>query len=121
MELYCDHVGSDLPPADYHVAQSTKIELDWSEGADATDWEAIAKRENLDAIHTELLRLEESIYSIHLELQHIRRKEETMRDLNELTNARVAWFSIGALLTCVITATLQFWSLRRFFKRKKVL
>jgi len=56
--------------------------IDWKEGADATDWEGVAKKENLDSVHTELLRLEESVHTIHLELQHIRRKEEQMRDVN---------------------------------------
>jgi p24 family protein delta-1 len=106
---------------DYHTAQSTRIRMKWREGADATDWEAVAKRDNLDAIHTEMLRLEDYLHHIHVELQHIRRKEEKMRDINELTNARVAWFSIGALLTCVGMAALQLWNLRRFFIRKKLL
>lgn len=39
----------------------------------------------------------------------------------ELTNARIAWFSIGALLTCVGMAGVQLWNLRRFFIRKKIL
>ena len=44
-----------------------------------------------------------------------------MRDVNERTNGLVAFLSIGALLTCVGLAVFQVWSLRRFFKRKKVL
>lgn len=68
--------------ADYHTAQNTLITVKWAEGVDATDWESVAKKENLDTIHTEMLRLEESVHTIHLELQHIRRKEEQMRDVN---------------------------------------
>ena len=33
-------------------------------------------------MHTELLRLEEAAHVMHYELQHIRRKEEMMRDIN---------------------------------------
>ena len=61
------------------------------------------------------------MHTIHLELQHIRRKEEQMRDVNERTNSRVAWFSIGALFVCVGMAAVQLWNLRRFFIRKKIL
>lgn len=71
-----------LHPADYHVAQNTRIALEWREGVEATDWESVAKKENLDSVHVELLRLEEAVHTIHLELQHIRRKEEEMRDVN---------------------------------------
>lgn len=39
----------------------------------------------------------------------------------ELTNARVAWFSIGALATSIFMAGLQIWNLRKFFIRKKIL
>ena len=39
----------------------------------------------------------------------------------ERTNSLVAFLSIGALLVCVSLAVFQVWSLRKFFKRKKVL
>lgn len=67
---------------DYHVAQNTRVRFLWKDGADATDWESVAKRDNLDGINTELLRLEREVQTIHMELQHIRRKEEQMRNVN---------------------------------------
>lgn len=73
---------SPIPIADYHAAQTARISLSWKEGVEATDWQQVAKRDHLDVIQTELLRLEESVHTIHLELQHIRRKEEEMRDIN---------------------------------------
>lgn len=66
----------------YQVAQSTRIALKWREGVEATSFETLAKKDNLDSVHTELLRLEDSVHNIHLELQNIRRKEEQMRDVN---------------------------------------
>ena len=91
------------------------------EGVEAKDWSSVAKKDNLDSVHTELLRLEDAVHSIHLELQHIRRKEEQMRDVNEMTNTRVAWGSVTALIICVATAVLQVYNLRKFLIRKKVL
>lgn len=64
------------------MASATRISFKWSEGVEAKDWGGVAKKENLDSVHTELLRLEDAVHSIHLELQHIRRKEEQMRDIN---------------------------------------
>jgi hypothetical protein len=169
--------------ADTETSQATRISVTWREGVEATDWGQVAKRDNLDVIQTELMRLEESVHTIHLELQHIRRKEEEMRDVNgeprrrrrgpgcwpahvlclcvlrpggagcarwgkemchgrrvrghcrvltcwysscparcaEATNARVAYFSIGALVTCLAMAALQLWNMKRFFLRKKLL
>lgn len=105
----------------YHTAQNTRVSLYWEEGVEATDWDAVAKRDKTDAVHTELTKLIETAHTMHFELQHVRRKEEEMRNVNERTNSLVAFLSIGALVTCVGLAIFQVWSLRRFFKRKKVL
>lgn len=37
-------------PADYHTAQSTRIRMRWTTGADAQNWEAVAKKDNLNVI-----------------------------------------------------------------------
>jgi hypothetical protein len=105
----------------YHTAQNTRVHLEWEEGVDATDWDDVAKRDHTDAVHTELTKLLEAAHTMHFELQHVRRKEEELRNVNEQTNSLVAFLSIGALVLCVGLAVFQMWSLRRFFKRKKVL
>ncbi|PRW21135.1 Transmembrane Tmp21 [Chlorella sorokiniana] len=106
---------------DYHTAQNTRIRMKFSTGAEAHDWEAVAKKDNLNVIQTEMRRLESVVHTIHLELQNIRRKEERMRDVNEATNSRVAWFNIlAAALVCTFCGW-QLWYLNKFFKRKKVL
>ncbi|PSC71761.1 transmembrane emp24 domain-containing p24delta4-like [Micractinium conductrix] len=106
---------------DYHTAQGTRIRMQWNTGAAAHDWEAVAKKENLNVIQTELRRLESVVHTMHLELQNIRRKEERMRDINEATNNRVAWFNVLAALVCCGFCGWQLWYLNKFFKRKKVL
>jgi len=76
--------------ADYHTAQNTRIKFKWVEGVEATDWSDVASREKLDSVHTELRRLEQLAHVMHYELQHIRRKEEQMRDVNG------KWFFVRA-------------------------
>ena len=66
----------------YHTAQTTRILISWEEGAESKNWDQIAKKDKTDAVHTELLRLEEQAHTMHYELQHIRRQEEKMRDIN---------------------------------------
>lgn len=106
---------------DYATAQRTRVRMTWRTGASATDWDAVAKKDNLNSIQTEILKLERTVKDIHLELQYIRRTEEQMRHVNEATNARVAWFSISLLIVCVGLSVWQLYLLRRFFQRKKLL
>ncbi|KAI3430855.1 hypothetical protein D9Q98_009264 [Chlorella vulgaris] len=106
---------------DYHTAQGTRIKMKWSTGVEAHDWQAVAKKDNLNVIQVEMRRLEQVVQTIHLELQNIRRKEERMRDINESTNNRVAWFNVIVALICIALAAWQLWYLNKFFKRKKVL
>ncbi|KFM26437.1 Transmembrane protein Tmp21 [Auxenochlorella protothecoides] len=107
--------------SDFQTAQNTRIRVEWKSGASAHDWEQVAKKDNLNFLQTELLSLEQSVHDIHIELQRIRRKEEEMRDINEATNARVAWLGVGALLVCLGLSGWQMSYLQRFFKRKKLL
>jgi hypothetical protein len=106
---------------DYATAQRTRVKMSWRSGASATDWEAVARKENLNAIQTEMRKLEKTVHDIHVELQYIRRKEEEMRDVNEAINSRVVWFNVLLLLFCVGMAVWQLYFLRRFFQRKKLL
>lgn len=105
----------------YYIAQTTKIKLDWKTGVAAKDWNAIAKKENLDAMATELLRLEETVREIYFEMLSLREREHEMREVNEATNSRVAWFSVASLIICISLAAWQLWYLKNFFVRKKLL
>jgi len=106
---------------DISTSRKTKISLDWKTGVAATDWDAIAKKENLDAMALELMRLEETIKEVYDQMLLMKKREAEMRDLNEATNSRVAWFSVFSLLVCITVAGWQLWYLKRFFERKKVL
>ena len=46
------------------------------------DWDAIAKKDNLNEMSTELRRLEAMVKEIHDEMLFLRTREEEMRDLN---------------------------------------
>jgi len=97
------------------------VALDWKTGVAAKDWASIAKKDKLDDMELELRKLEEAVGSIHNEMLYLREREAEMRDLNELTNSRVAWFGIMSLLVCLGVAGWQLWHLKTFFERKKLL
>ena len=65
-------------------------------------------------------RLANGWKEIHEEMLLMRKRESEMRDLNEATNSRVAWLSVGSLLICVGSAVTQGLYLQKFFKRRKI-
>ena len=67
---------------DLTTASQTKIKLDWNTGLGATDWEEVAKKENLDVMATELRKLEQMVKDIHQEMLFLKKTEEQMRNLN---------------------------------------
>ena len=68
--------------ADMDTALATTIRLDWKTGVAATNWDDIAKKENLDLMATELRKLEQVVKEIHQEMLFFRTREEEMRNLN---------------------------------------
>lgn len=67
---------------DYTTAQQTRIWVDWKTGVHARDWDALAKKENLNAMAAELNKLEETVKDILQEMAYLRRREEEMRNIN---------------------------------------
>lgn len=97
------------------------VELDWRTGVAAKDWASIAKREKIEGMELELRKLEDTVQLIHDEMLYLRQREEEMRNINETTNTRLAWFSIASLCICLMVAGLQLWHLKTFFEKKKLI
>lgn len=106
---------------DMQTASHAKLNLDWKTGVAATDWDSIAKKEHLDQLGIEMRKLEGQIREIYAEMLQLQQREQEMRDLNEITNTRVAWYSIVSLAVCVGATVWQLWYLKKFFQRKKLL
>lgn len=106
---------------DLETALHTKLTVDWRTGVAATDWDTIAKKEHLDQLSVEMRKVEGAIREIYAEMLQLQQREQEMRDLNEETNTRVAWFSIFSLAVCVASAGFQLLYLKKFFQRKKLL
>jgi len=113
--MACFWLQNTSPNANVNLA------LDWKTGVGAKDWASIAKKDKLEGMELELRKLEEAVESIHHEMLYLRDREAEMRDLNEVTNSRVAWFGIMSLLVCLGVAGWQLWHLKSFFERKKLL
>lgn len=100
---------------------SHKIKLDWKTGVAASDWDSIAKKDNVDKLSLTLRELEAEIKEVHEGMLYLREREEEMRDINESTNARVAWLSVLSLGMCIALSVWQVIYLKSFFQRKKLL
>ncbi|KAG0042399.1 vesicle coat component [Gryganskiella cystojenkinii] len=97
------------------------IDVDFDIGSETTDYEELAKTEKLKPMEMELRKMEDMVKDIIENMEHLQQREETMRNTNESTNARVQWFST---LTMVILVTLGVWQifyLKRFFRKKRLI
>lgn len=97
------------------------IDLDVDIGADAVDYNAIAKAESLSGLEVEMRKLEGIIREIVEELNYLKRREAKMRDTNESTNWRINRFAIITITVLFSSGLWQIWYLRRFFKRKNLI
>ncbi|KAL8132366.1 hypothetical protein AgCh_008019 [Apium graveolens] len=97
------------------------LNLDWRTGIAAKDWESVAKKEKIEGVELELKKLEGAVEAIHGNLLYLRRRESEMRIVNELTNSRVAWYSLMSLGVCIVVSVLQITHLKRFFQKKKLI
>ncbi|RUS23958.1 emp24/gp25L/p24 family/GOLD-domain-containing protein, partial [Jimgerdemannia flammicorona] len=97
------------------------VDVDFDIGAEAADYSALAKTENLEPLEVELRKLEKVVQEIWDEMEYLKNREAKMRDTNESTNERVQWFSLLTLFTLISLGIWQIFYLRRFFKRKRLI
>ncbi|KAI7880638.1 hypothetical protein K492DRAFT_177713 [Lichtheimia hyalospora FSU 10163] len=100
---------------------SRSIDFDLNIGAEAVDFDKIAKTEKLGPLELELRKLETIVKEVVGEMNYLKRREARMRDTNESTNERVKWFSLLSLFTLITLGTWQVLYLRRFFRRKRLI
>ena len=80
----------------------------------------VCERSPIFALKQLRLRLDsEFLYSTWLLLAAL--PQESMRNTNESTNARVLWFSVFSVCVLFSTATWQVLHLKQYFKKKKLI
>uniref|UniRef100_A0A0D6QVY3 GOLD domain-containing protein n=1 Tax=Araucaria cunninghamii TaxID=56994 RepID=A0A0D6QVY3_ARACU len=100
---------------------TSSVDLDWKVGLAAKDWESIARKDKIEGVELELTKLEGAVEAIHQNLLYLKNREAEMREVSEVTNTRVAWFSIMSLTVCLLAAAWQLWHLKGFFEKKKLI
>ncbi|CAA7031206.1 unnamed protein product [Microthlaspi erraticum] len=108
--------------AEYHEPQTTlTIDFDWKTGIHTKDWSNVAKKSQVEMMEFEVKKLFDTVTSIHDEMFYLRDREEEMHQLNRSTNSKMAWLSLVSLGVCLSVAGLQFWHLKTFFEKKKLI
>ncbi|XP_062104748.1 transmembrane emp24 domain-containing protein p24delta7-like [Humulus lupulus] len=111
----CFWAPEKLPP------KTITVEFDWRTGVAATDWSNVAKKGQVDTLEVELKKMYTAVTHIHDEMFHLREREDEMQQFNRTTNSKMATFSFLSLLVCLSVAGLQFWHLKTYFQKKKLL
>ncbi|KAF4390775.1 hypothetical protein G4B88_015665 [Cannabis sativa] len=71
-------------------------------------------------LEVELKKMYEAVTHIHDEMFTLREREDEMQQLNRKTNSQMATFSLLSLLVCLSVAGLQFWHLKTYFEKRKL-
>ncbi|KAL8027415.1 hypothetical protein ABFS82_14G090800 [Erythranthe guttata] len=97
------------------------INVEWKTGIAARDWDSVARKEKIEGVELELRKLEGAVEAIHENLLYLRSREAEMRTLSEVTNTRVASYSIMSLSVCILVSVAQILHLKRYFQKKKLI
>ncbi|TYH73635.1 hypothetical protein ES332_D05G343300v1 [Gossypium tomentosum] len=97
------------------------VDFDWRSGVQAMDWSNVAKKGQVDVMELELKKLYDTVTSIHEEMFYLREREEEMQALNQATTSKMFWLSFLSLFLCLSVAGIQFWHLKTFFEKKKLI
>ncbi|GJP34744.1 hypothetical protein CLOM_g19176 [Closterium sp. NIES-68] len=98
-----------------------QLDVTWRTGQAASHVQQAATKERVESFEWEVKRLEGLVEAASNEMLFFQEREQELRGMSQATQTRVGWLSAFSLLTCTLLAALQFWHLKTFFERKKVL
>lgn len=98
-----------------------EVYLDIKHGAEAKNFNLLAKAEKLQPVESELKRLEALAEEITQHFSRMHVKSAKIRYTNESTHNRVLYFSLLSMVILVGFACWQVLYLRRYFKSKKLI
>ncbi|VVB03955.1 unnamed protein product [Arabis nemorensis] len=109
---------------DHKPETTLTLDFDWRSGVHSVhskDWSKVAKRTQVVMMEHAVKDLLDTVSSIHDEMFYLREREEEMQVLNRSTNAKMGWLSFVSLGVCLSVAGIQFWHLKTFFEKKKLI
>lgn len=97
------------------------VTVDVKIGAAAKDFSNIASTKDIKDTELMLVKISEVGTQIHKEIQHLREREEEMRNTNETIHSRVITYSVMTLFFLICISVIQVLYLKRFFRSKKMI
>eukprot|EP00727_Mastigamoeba_balamuthi_P006944 m51a1_g2870 putative C-tail anchored protein, emp24/gp25L/p24 family/GOLD (213) ;mRNA; f:363766-364819 len=85
------------------------------------DYKELAQKEQLQPLELELRLVEDQANNIKREMEYQRKREEELRNVNEVMNSRAAWLSVFSILVLVGSSAWQIVYLKMFFTKKKII
>ena len=132
LDVLIDHEGRRLPigsAKEHHAAIRKKVHMQGSreddevfEFTDETGHTVSSLRSHsyLDRIEKSLDLIEKHIDEVSADSKFFVRKQAEMRSTSESTFSRVWGFSVLVVVVLVLMSGLQLYSMRRFFKQRKI-
>ncbi|KAG0057431.1 vesicle coat component [Gryganskiella cystojenkinii] len=100
---------------------SRAVDIEFEIGSETIDYEKLAETEKLKPMELALRKLEDNVKDILENMEHLQQREETMRNTNESTNARVQWFSTMTMFVLIALGAWQILYLKQFFRKKRLI
>ncbi|EME31951.1 emp24/gp25L/p24 family protein [Galdieria sulphuraria] len=85
------------------------------------DYARLAKEEHLNSLEVALRRIEDEIRQFSNELDILSSREQTMRNINEITNSRVTWLGIFNVLVMIAAGIYEMYHMKNYFRHKKLI
>ncbi|GJD08021.1 Endoplasmic reticulum vesicle protein 25 [Galdieria sulphuraria] len=115
-----------FPPAVYHFCFSARS-LPENIEANAHQPQVVTRRRvslKVDVLPTErdyARRIEDEIRQFSNELDILSSREQTMRNINEITNSRVTWLGIFNVLVMIAAGIYEMYHMKNYFRHKKLI
>ncbi|XP_076017865.1 transmembrane emp24 domain-containing protein 10-like [Genypterus blacodes] len=108
-------------PAGSEKVPDQEITLTLKLGAEATDYEELAKAEHLEPLEVSLRRVEDLAKSMIAAFRKSKKRVIAMRRTNNSTLSRLQYLTAFSMFCFIAMATWQILYLRRFFKKRKLI
>ncbi|CAF2000806.1 unnamed protein product [Brassica oleracea var. botrytis] len=110
-----------ITAVDHKPETTLTIDFDWRSGVHSQDWSKVVKKSQVEMMESSVKSLLDTMVSIHEEMYYLHERGEEMHELNRSTNSKMAWLSFLSLGVCLSVAGFQFWHLKSFFEKKKLI
>lgn len=104
-----------------HVVARRRVSLKVDVLPTERDYARLAKEEHLNSLEIALRRIEDEIRQFSRELDILSSREQTMRNINEITNSRVTWLGIFNVAVMIAAGIYEMYHMKNYFRHKKLI